>query len=201
MEPSSQGRLSSTRAGLEVFENVADLVSNQRKFDVVTIWHVLEHVPDMSTFLQNLRCLLAQNGVMIVAVPNAYSARASLLRTFPGLRPPDDDAYRAFPIHLYAFARRNLALLLKNCGFSVVFSTTHYLAVNECFWKRKTTAPFSKEQSGQTSAVPPTGERGGISWWRWLFQPLKKAFFGAYLGESLVMVAMSAEERDTAQRA
>jgi SAM-dependent methyltransferase len=189
MEPSSQGRLSATQAGLEVFENVADLVSKQRKFDVITIWHVLEHVPDIHVFLHDIRNLLAPGGVVIIAVPNAFSARACLLRTFPALHPPGDVAYRAFPIHLYAFCRQNLALLLNNCGFSVLFSTTQYFALDECLWRRKAIKPNLEANPGNAGALPTTVETKRASGWRKLIQPLKRLFFGAHLGESLIMVA------------
>ena len=45
--------------------------------DVITLWHVLEHVPDLSEFITTMSSLLADTGTLVVAVPNyeSYDAR------------------------------------------------------------------------------------------------------------------------------
>jgi 2-polyprenyl-3-methyl-5-hydroxy-6-metoxy-1,4-benzoquinol methylase len=39
-------------------------------FDVITMWHVLEHVPNLHETLQQIRKILKPNGRLIIAVPN-----------------------------------------------------------------------------------------------------------------------------------
>ena len=43
------------------------------KFDVITLWHVIEHIPDPHKLLKKVKTLLKKNGVLIMATPNADS--------------------------------------------------------------------------------------------------------------------------------
>lgn len=52
-------------ASLETLEN--------HTFDVITMWHVLEHVPDLEKQIQELKRLLKPSGTLIIAVPNFKS--------------------------------------------------------------------------------------------------------------------------------
>jgi 2-polyprenyl-3-methyl-5-hydroxy-6-metoxy-1,4-benzoquinol methylase len=42
-------------------------------FDVITLWHVLEHLPDLNAQLSRIKLLLKQDGALIIAVPNYKS--------------------------------------------------------------------------------------------------------------------------------
>jgi 2-polyprenyl-3-methyl-5-hydroxy-6-metoxy-1,4-benzoquinol methylase len=46
-------------------------------FDVITLWHVLEHVEHLHAYMERLKVLLAPDGVLFIAVPNYTSADAS----------------------------------------------------------------------------------------------------------------------------
>jgi SAM-dependent methyltransferase len=68
-----------TLLGDSVF--VGDLLAApwpESSFDVVSIWHVLEHLPDPSAVLGKCRELLRPGGVLVVAVPNFESLQARL---------------------------------------------------------------------------------------------------------------------------
>lgn len=186
IEPSSQGRNAARQAGLDVHTNAASLIQQQRRFDVITVWHVIEHVPDVSAILREIKALLDENGVVVVAVPNALSARAILFRMFPRLCPQDDDAYRAFPIHLYAFSRRALAKLIQSCGLAVVSSTTQYLALDEIL---RAATPASPAAPAKNPGMPAARGKPKAFLKRILLTPVKKMFFACHLGESLVMIA------------
>lgn len=71
VEPSEKARHIATAKGLGLVANTLDLEDHQ--FDVITLWHVLEHVPDPWTQLAELKRLLKPNGTLIVAVPNFNS--------------------------------------------------------------------------------------------------------------------------------
>jgi 2-polyprenyl-3-methyl-5-hydroxy-6-metoxy-1,4-benzoquinol methylase len=49
-------------------------------FDVVTLWHVLEHLPDVHAMLAKTCSLLTHSGIVVVAVPNFGSVQARLFR-------------------------------------------------------------------------------------------------------------------------
>jgi SAM-dependent methyltransferase len=80
-------------------------------FDVVTIWHVLEHLPEPRVTLEAVRRLLSPTGRLVVEVPNFGSWQARI--GGPGWFHID------VPRHLLHFNRRALEGLLTRCGFSV----------------------------------------------------------------------------------
>ena len=75
------------------------------KFDVITLWHVLEHVPNLETYISNLKQLLKPNGVLVIAVPNFKSYDASYYKQF----------WAAFdvPRHLWHFSKKSIQLLFS----------------------------------------------------------------------------------------
>ncbi|AYA38949.1 class I SAM-dependent methyltransferase [Hymenobacter oligotrophus] len=72
-------------------------------FDVITLWHVLEHVHELNGTLAELTRLLKPNGVLIVAVPNAASPDAQYYR--------EQWAAYDVPRHLYHFTDKTIGLL------------------------------------------------------------------------------------------
>lgn len=81
-------------------------------FDVITVFHVLEHMTDPVGFLKNIKRMLATGGRLIVEVPNADEL---LLETSP--------AYNAFywiRAHLNYFTRGTLSRCFRGAGFKSV---------------------------------------------------------------------------------
>ena len=80
-------------------------------FDVVTVFDVLEHVPDPRAFLSAAGRVLKPGGLLVVQSPNFNSFMAWLLKgNWNWLTPPD---------HLYHFTPGALESLLGAHGFSV----------------------------------------------------------------------------------
>ncbi len=81
-------------------------------FDLVTMWHVLEHIPDPAQALTTISGMLKDGGRLLVALPNISALDARL--------------YRAFwvaidaPRHLWHFDRPQLARLAEKTGFTIV---------------------------------------------------------------------------------
>jgi 2-polyprenyl-3-methyl-5-hydroxy-6-metoxy-1,4-benzoquinol methylase len=84
---------------------------SNEKFDVITLWHVLEHVPNLQEYISELKKLLKPNGVLIVAVPNFKSYDAEYYNEF----------WAAFdvPRHLWHFSKKSIDLLFSKHGMSV----------------------------------------------------------------------------------
>ncbi len=79
---------------------------------VVTMFHVVEHLPDPYVYLRAVRELLHPKGRLVVQVPNLDSWQFRVLgRRWNGID---------VPRHLNDFRARDLAKLLSACGFSVV---------------------------------------------------------------------------------
>lgn len=89
---------------------ISDLSEDQ--FDVITLWHVLEHVPNLETYILKLKSLLKPNGVLVVAVPNFKSYDAQYYNQF----------WAAFdvPRHLWHFSQNSIQQLFSKQEMKVV---------------------------------------------------------------------------------
>lgn len=81
-------------------------------FDVITLWHVLEHVHDLHGYLQRLTTLLNENGKLFIAVPNYTSKDAAIYKEYWA-------AYDV-PRHLYHFSPQSIQVLLKKNGLRLL---------------------------------------------------------------------------------
>lgn len=84
----------------------------QNDFDIITQWHVLEHVHLLNERIEQLKRLLKPNGTLFIAVPNSDSWDAKFYKQYW-------DAYDV-PRHLYHFNHRSFSLLMEKHGLKVV---------------------------------------------------------------------------------
>ena len=75
IEPSLKAKTIAINKGVNLADNISDLESNS--FDVITMWHVLEHVPNLDEYIIELKRLLKPSGTIIIAVPNFKSFDAN----------------------------------------------------------------------------------------------------------------------------
>ena len=80
MEPSSKAKTSAKQKGICLVESYDELEDHY--FDVITMWHVLEHVSDLENQIKELKRLVKPTGTIIIAVPNFKSYDASYYGTF-----------------------------------------------------------------------------------------------------------------------
>jgi len=120
--------------GLDLLEGtIDDLDMRDKLFDNITLFHVLEHVPDPRSVLTTCHSLLAENGILAIAVPNeVHSLRAAWRRRFVtaarregrvgkfGLPRISSDSPE---IHLSHFTPDVLRRLLQAVGFSIIVET------------------------------------------------------------------------------
>jgi SAM-dependent methyltransferase len=99
------------RLGLLMPERLAGLLEERKTFDLVVMFHVLEHVGDPIAFLESLRPLVRAGGVLVVEVPNVDDALVSLYEV-PTYRP-----FYYQKAHLSYFSKATLALALARAGF------------------------------------------------------------------------------------
>ena len=105
LEPNAKARAeASQRVGQPVGEeSLADFEPGS--FDVITLWHVLEHVHQLNETLTQLTALLKPTGTLLIAVPNVESFDAQHYR--------ENWAAYDVPRHLYHFAPKTMTQLLK----------------------------------------------------------------------------------------
>lgn len=90
-------------ASLDILEN--------NSFDVITMWHVLEHVPDLEKQIKTVHRLLKPGGQLVVAVPNFKSFDAKHYGQFWA-------AYDV-PRHLWHFSQDSIEPLFSPFGFQL----------------------------------------------------------------------------------
>jgi len=112
LEPDSDAR-SFAKANFDVdLLPISDLFTQPDKSkDVITMWHVLEHVYELRRDLEKITSILKDDGVLIVAVPNMNSFDARYYKEFWA-------AYD-LPIHLYHFTPNDIRNLFDQYDFNV----------------------------------------------------------------------------------
>ena len=103
VEPSDRAKNIAIQKGISFVNEISDLENNS--FDVITMWHVLEHVPNLELQIQELKRLLKPTGTLIVAVPNFKSYDAQHYKTFWA-------AYDV-PIHFWHFSKKAIQSLFE----------------------------------------------------------------------------------------
>lgn len=104
VEPNNLARQQAEAKQLNVFSDLAD-IEGQHQYDLITLWHVLEHVPNLNDTIINLSDLLSKNGTLIVAVPNHKSYDAQKYK--------NNWAGYDVPRHLYHFDHTTMKKLMK----------------------------------------------------------------------------------------
>ena len=80
IEPNQKAKSIAIAKNVNFAENLESLPS--QSFDVITMWHVLEHVPDIENQIKTLKRLIKPNGTIIIAVPNYKSFDAKYYGSF-----------------------------------------------------------------------------------------------------------------------
>ncbi len=112
VEPNFEARtIANTKTNDSVFDREALSGLNKEHFDVISLWHVLEHLPNLEEDLALFHSLLKPNGRLIIAVPNFKSYDARHYKT----------NWAAFdvPRHLWHFSQTAISALAKKQNMEV----------------------------------------------------------------------------------
>lgn len=135
MEPNKNAAKLALEKGIDLKAFLNDFEGKQ--FDVVTLWHVLEHIPDLEETILKLAALVKPQGTLIIAVPNFKSFDARHYGKFWA-------AYDV-PRHLWHFSKKSMKNLfaenfqLKNIE-PMIFDSFYVSLLSE---KYKTGRKFS----------------------------------------------------------
>ncbi len=110
-EPSAIARENAERLLQQpVFQSLE--VLPEKKFDVITLWHVLEHIADLPVTMQQIKRLLKPGGVLYIGLPNYNSF--------------DAQKYGAYwagydvPRHLWHFNTQSMTAFLKKQDYTLI---------------------------------------------------------------------------------
>lgn len=135
--------------GQEIYTRLSDIPLT-RRFNAITLWHVLEHVYDLGQTLALLKYLLHKQGSLLIAVPNPESYDAQLYGA----------AWAAWdvPRHLYHFSQEVMQKLARKHGFVVKAVKPMYF---DAFYVSMLSEEYKKGSKGYINAVV-TGLRSNL---------------------------------------
>jgi ubiquinone/menaquinone biosynthesis C-methylase UbiE len=109
-EPNSKAAQIAKSKGLNLMNDLSYVPDNY--FDVITMWHVLEHVADLENQIKELHRLIKPNGLIIIAVPNFKSFDATYYKS----------NWAAFdvPRHLWHFSADSIKHLFGRVGIELL---------------------------------------------------------------------------------
>ena len=108
LEPDNKARAYAKKQGLRSYRFIEEL-RDCKKFNLISLWHVLEHLKDPEKVLFNLDELLTNEGKIFIAVPNLRSYDARFYKSYW--------AALDVPRHLWHFTTPSLKIMLKPLGY------------------------------------------------------------------------------------
>jgi 2-polyprenyl-3-methyl-5-hydroxy-6-metoxy-1,4-benzoquinol methylase len=112
IEPNEKARnIANKKTNNAVFKTDQLLKFESNSFDVITLWHVLEHLPNIEDHISVFKKLLKPKGTLVIAVPNYKSYDAKHYKQFWA-------AYDV-PRHLWHFNKASISKLVSKQSFKV----------------------------------------------------------------------------------
>jgi len=160
IEPDPKARsFAQKNFGLEVLE-AENFWKISEQFQVITLWHVLEHLHDLEKYFVKIKSLLAPNGVLVIAVPNHWAAERNHYK--------EHWAAWDTPRHLWHFSPQSLEFLAKRFGFRL---TEQKMMPFDPFY----IALLSEKYKNNPLALLSGFFWGGVSFLQSLFQTKKSS--------------------------
>ncbi len=151
VEPNSQAAERATQKGIKLQPSLEALSKEQ--YQIITLWHVLEHMPNLETQIQKLKTLLAEDGTLIIAVPNFKSFDANYYKSFWA-------AYDV-PRHLWHFSKTAIEKIFAKEGMQLI--KTHPM-IFDAFYVSLLSEKY-KTGKEQFSKALYSGMRSNVSAW------------------------------------
>jgi 2-polyprenyl-3-methyl-5-hydroxy-6-metoxy-1,4-benzoquinol methylase len=112
LEPDEGARkLAQNKVGEERVKDLSKLNSLDNNYDVITCWHVVEHIHELNSTLEKLIAAMHPKGKLLIAVPNITSYDSVHYKEFW--------AALDVPRHLYHFRPLDIENLAKNHGLKL----------------------------------------------------------------------------------
>lgn len=122
----------------------------KKSFSLITMFHLLEHVSPAKTYLDAARKLLANNGDLVIQVPNSNSFQARIFK--------EKWAGYDAPRHLINYSSKTLCHTLLRNGFRVVRQTQFSLRDNAPMLGRSLASGlYPPARSARTGALSGAG--------------------------------------------
>ena len=132
----------------EIYSTIQEAQKTNKKYDIITMWHSLEHVVDLSRTLRFLHNSTKKKGKVVIAVPNHKSFDAKHYKKFWA-------AYDT-PRHVWHFDQKSITNLFKKEGF--VLERKHLM-----MWDAFYISVLSEKYKGSRAIYFKAAVIGGVS--------------------------------------
>lgn len=116
VEINDEARNKSSKKNITTYKFIEEVKSSQ--FNIITLWHVLEHLKDLNGTITKISSLLDTDGTLIIAVPNYKSYDANYYKEYWA-------AYDT-PRHLWHFSQKSISTIFENHNLKVVRTLPMY---------------------------------------------------------------------------
>ncbi|MEP3372617.1 MAG: class I SAM-dependent methyltransferase [Maribacter dokdonensis] len=116
VEINDEARNKSSKKNITTYKFIEEVKSSQ--FNIITLWHVLEHLKDLNGTITKISSLLDTDGTLIIAVPNYKSYDANYYKEYWA-------AYDT-PRHLWHFSKKSISTIFENHNLKVVRTLPMY---------------------------------------------------------------------------
>lgn len=110
VEPNTKARALAIGKDLVVNESLSGV--KDEYYEAITLWHVLEHLPELNTDIERIHRLLSNTGVLVIAVPNFKSYDAQYYKSYW--------AGYDVPRHLWHFSQTSIKKKFEVHGFKLI---------------------------------------------------------------------------------
>lgn len=117
IEPSVWAAKIAKKKGVKIIGADFQRISKKTlKFDIITLWDVIEHLPNPHSFMNFIRKFLKEDGIIALGTPNIESFAAKILKEkYPHL----------IRMHVCLYSPKTIEILLKQYGFSIIHYSTY----------------------------------------------------------------------------
>jgi len=146
VEPNEAARERAHGKGVPVYSRIT--VQQEAIYDAITLWHVLEHLPDLDQEIRTISTTLKPGGWLILAVPNYKSLDAKYYKS--------DWAAYDVPRHLWHFSRSSIKRLFGTKGYELravkpLWLDAFYISWLSETYRKNRLAPLSGALMGAAS--------------------------------------------------
>ncbi len=140
----------SQRLGIQVWQGNLDTIKNNQ-FDIITLFDVIEHVPNPKRVVNSIFRLLKKGGIALFFTPNLDSYGFKILKENSSLVMPVE--------HLFYFTPKSIKLLVETSGFSVEYFTTKGMDIPDIYsyyrdeLNKEEVAQFLKNNANELQAM------------------------------------------------
>ncbi len=132
----------------------------KENFDLITMWHVLEHIHDLDGYMKAIKENLKDNGTLVLALPNNKSIDAKVYGKYW--------AAWDVPRHIWHFSPETLEVFAKKFGFKIVEKLPMPL---DAFY----VSMLSEKYKGAKIPIIPGFITGLKAWFKTLNEPMKSS--------------------------